>query len=145
MIKMMLTRNKEWSTSTTGSLSISKDGEILYECKTVENLKEGKERNKDLRVPQGVYKLGLRQSPRFGKTPHLFNAEVPKDRYILMHKGNTDRDTEGCIILGTTIENGCIKGGTSKPAFDKVMEILNREISDLNVYDRCELQIVNKF
>ncbi|EGV1470924.1 hypothetical protein JF110_001649 [Campylobacter jejuni] len=144
MIKMILTRTKEWASSTTGELVIMNNDEVLFECKTLENLIEGNERNKDFRVPEGIYKVGLRKSPRFGKTPHLYNDEVPADRYILMHKGNTDKDTEGCIIVGMEVVNGTIKGGTSKPGFDGIMDILEANV-ELGDYTKCELEIRNNF
>lgn len=34
---------------------------------------------------------------------NVYNDEVPSSRAILIHWGNTDKDTQGCILLGLTI------------------------------------------
>ena len=43
------------------------------------------------------------QSPRLGETFQVM--DVPGRSHILFHAGNTDRDTEGCILLGSTWGN----------------------------------------
>ena len=35
--------------------------------------------------------------------------DVPNFKYILIHCGNTDEDTAGCLLLGDTQENNNIK------------------------------------
>ena len=59
-------------------------------------------------IPPGIYEVlrcrkspeyGFRDSPRFGDTYNVVN--VPGRSYILFHKGNTERDTKGCILVGT--------------------------------------------
>lgn len=49
-------------------------------------------------IPNGTYPLKLHTSPRFGKT--LLVDNVPDRSEILIHSGNTIRDTEGCILVG---------------------------------------------
>jgi hypothetical protein len=50
-------------------------------------------------IPAGIYRLTKRQSPRFGKCIRVEN--VPGRAGILIHAGNTTRDTHGCILPGT--------------------------------------------
>lgn len=53
----------------------------------------------DTRIPAGTYALAWHESPRFKRRlPILKN--VPGRSYILIHAGNTDKDTEGCILVG---------------------------------------------
>lgn len=51
-------------------------------------------------IPPGTYSLELRYSNRF-KQKMWFLKDVPGHEAIEIHNGNTKRDTEGCILLGT--------------------------------------------
>ena len=72
----------------------------------------------ETRIPDGRYKLGLRKvggyhakySKRF---PHihvgmLHVLDVPGFEYILIHCGNTDEHTAGCLLVGDSQENNQI-------------------------------------
>ena len=72
----------------------------------------------ETRIPDGTYKLGLRKvggyhakySKRF---PHihigmLHVLDVPGFEYILIHCGNTDEHTAGCLLVGDSQENNQI-------------------------------------
>lgn len=49
-------------------------------------------------VPRGTYELGLHVSSKFGRCFIL--QDVPNRDAILIHAGNTRKDTEGCILVG---------------------------------------------
>jgi hypothetical protein len=102
----------------------------------VEDEKREDKLHGETRIPNGVYPLGLRVSPKFSKdyyrddegnlilakdrtsvelqqkyhTPHemIWVKDVPRFQFILVHWGNTDDDTEGCYIVGTVF--GKVKG-----------------------------------
>ena len=62
-------------------------------------------------IPDGVYKLGTRFSPKFSPEYNhemIWVKDVPNFEFILIHWGNTDDDTDGCLIVGSKI--GIIKG-----------------------------------
>ena len=72
----------------------------------------------ETRIPDGTYKLGLRKvggyhakySKRF-KDIHigmLHVTNVPGFEYILIHCGNTDEHTAGCLLVGDSQENNQI-------------------------------------
>jgi hypothetical protein len=63
----------------------------------------------------GSYEVVIDDSSRFKSLmPHILN--VPNFEGIRIHSGNTDKDTEGCILLGTTWAGGDFIGN-SRVAF----------------------------
>jgi len=65
----------------------------------------------ETRIPAGTYQISLRKEgghhsryqqrfPAFHRGMlHILN--VPNFKWILIHCGNTDEDTEGCLLLGS--------------------------------------------
>lgn len=51
-------------------------------------------------IPQGLYKLTAENSPRFGPDTLTVNA-VPGFEGIRIHAGNSEKDTHGCLLVGT--------------------------------------------
>lgn len=132
-MEMILRRFKEGKNSTIGELTFGS-----FKCYTLENLKEGSESGKDLRIPQGIYKLYWRVSPSKGKKVHVYNDVVPKERYIMIHSGNTEDHTLGCILLGKTYTNDFV--GNSKLALQEFEDLMNKQ----NL-DNIQLKIINDF
>lgn len=70
----------------------------IYECYTLE--REVFPHSRKPAIPAGTYEVVIDDSTRFKRPmPHILN--VPGYEGIRIHKGNTDADTEGCILLGT--------------------------------------------
>jgi hypothetical protein len=88
-----------------------------YECYTLEDAVRDKKVQDVTAIPTGTYKLIIDASARFRKDmPHILN--VPNFTGVRIHAGNTSKDTEGCILLGTTWSGGDFIA-QSKLAFDK--------------------------
>ena len=71
-------------------------------------------------IPVGKYKITLELSPKFGPDTLTIN-DVPGYEGVRMHPGNTEADTEGCIILGYKLYTAAgadpiIQPGTTRPA-----------------------------
>ena len=62
-------------------------------------------------IPVGTYKLGVSVSPKFGrKLVEVLN--VPGYSGIRIHKGNTAKDSAGCLIPGNNTEKGKVTNST---------------------------------
>ena len=61
-------------------------------------------------------------------------CDVPNFKYILLHCGNTDEDTAGCLLLGDTQENNDIKKngfiGKSTQAYKRVYPKIAKAIKE---------------
>jgi len=88
------------------------------------------------RIPRGTYKVVLRNEgsvhelyakkfPEFHKG--CLHVLVPGRKWILIHIGNTDLDTLGCLLVGTTNNNnGSITDSTTayKRIYPRIAEAI---------------------
>lgn len=100
----------------------------VYFCDTLEDkvrdLSKEKKIPGDTAIPSGKYKVILNESPRFKRVlPRLLN--VPHFDGILIHRGNTDKDTSGCILIGENKKVGQVINSTGYEI--KLVEILSKE------------------
>jgi Family of unknown function (DUF5675) len=70
------------------------------------------------KIPAGEYTCQRRHSPHFGFD--VFEVlDVPNCTFIEIHPGNTEKDSEGCILLGSFRQGNDIL--ESRKAFDAFM------------------------
>ena len=106
-------------TGTIGKLYI--DG--VYFCDTLEDPNRDHNKDGDLNdigegkvwgdtaIPFGIYRMILSYSPKFKRIlPRLLN--VPHFEGVLIHRGNTAKDTHGCILVGKNTEVGKVTSST---------------------------------
>jgi hypothetical protein len=137
---LTLQRNKLSDKSTLGSLSI---GDV-FECFTLEDkvrevpghpVSSWKIPNQTA-IPAGTYQVIIDMSARFKRLmPHIL--DVPGFDGIRIHWGNTDVDTDGCILLGKTI-GGPDFIGESRVAFDAFFSKLQAALEQGDVYITIE-------
>jgi hypothetical protein len=74
-------------------------------------------------IPAGRYELRLTYSQRFRRVmPQLMN--VPGFSGVRIHSGNTEADTDGCILVGWQHGEQLIN---SRDTYNDLMDILDRE------------------
>lgn len=75
-------------------------------------------------IPAGTYTITLEHSPKFNrKMPYLH--DVPHFLGILIHWGNTEDDSDGCIIVGENSVKGKVLN--SRTTFNKLYALLEKE------------------
>jgi hypothetical protein len=117
-MNLVLKRIELGDTYTIGKLYI----DDVFECYTLEDkVRDAKVRN-ETAIPYGTYPVCIDYSNRFQKDmPHVL--DVPEFSGIRIHSGNTDKDTEGCILLGSVWTGGNFVGNSRK-TFDKFFSLL---------------------
>lgn len=120
---MELTLNRIFlgSSATIGELYV--DREHIADTLEDRVRPEGEKVYGKTAIPEGTYEVKLTYSPRFKKIlPEILN--VPNFSGIRIHTGNSSKDTEGCILVGTWDGEKEDWVGSSKIAFDELMTLL---------------------
>lgn len=122
-MKLKLNRIFLGSSATIGELLVNDK----YLCDTLEDRvrPEGEKVYGETAIPEGMYEVKLTHSPRFKKIlPEILN--VPNFSGIRIHTGNSSKDTEGCILVGTWDGEKEDWVGNSRIAFDELMALLEK-------------------
>ena len=117
-MKVNLHRINSNEHSTIGVLSIN--GKFV--CFTLEDQQQDKKVMHETRIPAGTYEITLRTVGGFhDRYSRLFPdihkgslwvRNVPGFEYILIHIGNTDNDSSGCILVGDTVTQNVSNRGS---------------------------------
>lgn len=143
-MKLKLKRRFFAEEYTIGTLSI--DG--VRFCDTLENKNRDHNKDGDLNdpgegkvyaktaIPFGTYKVIVNRSPKFKRElPRLL--DVPHFEGILIHRGNTAKDTAGCILVGENKVKGKVINSTHYET--KLVEILT---AVQNRHEQIDIEIV---
>jgi hypothetical protein len=118
-MKIEVKRLHRTDNSTIGELSI--DGK--FECYTLEDIERDVKIKGETAIAKGTYKVIINQSNRFKRLlPLLIN--VPNFEGVRIHAGNSNHDTEGCILVG---QNRSVDYITkSRKAFDSLFKKMQK-------------------
>ena len=112
----------------------------LNSSMSVEQIKAIKKPN-ETAIPTGTYEVTLDIfSPKFGnksfykktcngKLPRILNVKGFDG--VLIHCGNTNLDTSGCILVGRNLEKGKVL--KSQETFEKLYKILKENKNNLTI------------
>ena len=121
-VNLLILRDTFTDESTIGELFIN--GERF--CDTLELPYRDNQRSISC-IPTGSYKVRLRY-PRESATReylHLLVQEVKDRSFILFHRGNSAKDTRGCILVGQGSQHNIVHNSTL------AMDLLIKEIINL--------------
>ena len=135
-MELELTRSVKTNKSTIGELTVNG----VFECFILEDKDRGLRKDMPISelivmkiktrtaIPTGRYEIVVSFSDKFQKMLPLL-LDVPAFAGIRIHPGNTDANTEGCLLPGKTKSPDMI--GSSRVAFtvlfDKIKAAMQRE------------------
>jgi hypothetical protein len=125
MVNVRIKRNAADDKQTLGDLTVSRNGEIAFQCVTLE-LPWKQNRRSVSCIPPGVYKASRRFTDERGW--HFIVDDVPGRSYILFHPGVNFRHTQGCILIGKRYgdlnKDGYLDLIESKNTFAKMLALI---------------------
>ena len=117
-MKLKVIRFSSQQDSTSGILMEDTDMGLKFLCYTLEDERRALKVKGETRVPAGIYNITLRKeggfnnkySKRFSGIHKgmLWVRDFANFEYILIHCGNTDEHTSGCLLVGDSQENNII-------------------------------------
>jgi hypothetical protein len=146
-MKIKVERYEFTPNSTIGRLSI--DGKEL--CFTLEDMVRTDKMYGETCIPLGTYEIKLRKAGKmyqdylkdarvkdfFKGSLHITN--IPSYEYVLIHIGNTKKDTLGCILVGMHPSVDRIDGSTD--AYTLIYPII---LDALESGDKVTIEICNE-
>ena len=137
-MKLTVVRTQFGTDATNGILLV--DGQ--FECYTLEDQYQAVKVMHETCIPEGTYNIKFRTvggfhekyKTRYGNSHYgmLHLQDVPNFTYILIHAGNTDEHTSGCLIVGETQQDLDISDdgfiGHSGKAYSKLYNKVAKEL-----------------
>ena len=178
-MKLQVVRTQLGKDATNGLLFI--DG--IFECYTLEDQYQAVKVMHETCIPEGTYEIKFRTvggfhtryEQRYGADHYgmLWLQDVPGFEYILIHTGNTDEHTSGCLIVGETqqdleiskdgfigsstvaykkmyakVANQLLQGKEVTIEYTTIQNLLNKPAEQSDVYEKLqeingEIKILN--
>jgi len=145
-MKLQVLRFSSESDSTSGLLFDITEG-VKFLAYTLEDERRDEKVMKETRIPSGTYEVKLRTegghhnkyASRYGSMHKgmLWLQDVPNFKWILIHCGNTDEHTAGCLLVGDSQENNQIKEngfiGSSSNAYKRIYPAIAQAVENEGV------------
>jgi len=154
-MRLELYRFSSQNESTLGILYIINDetNQKDFLCFTLEDQKREVKVYGETRIPKGTYKIEYRKeggyhnkySKRFPSIHRgmLEIRDVPNFTHILLHCGNTDDDTDGCLLVGNVVSQNITKDGFLGQSTDCYKRIYPILADILDTQKHLSIKIIN--
>ena len=137
-MKLQVVRTQFGTDATNGLLFVNG----LFECYTLEDQYQAVKVMHETCIPEGTYDIKFRTvggfhekyKKKYGNSHYgmLHLQDVPNFTYILIHAGNTDEHTSGCLIVGESQQDLDISKdgfiGHSGVAYKKLYKKVAKEL-----------------
>jgi len=147
MMDFILQRLNDNKKSTIGALFkkivYGTEEKLVLQAFTLEDERRDIKVGGETRIPAGFYELGLMEAETpltlkyRAKYPwfkfHIEITKVPNFKGVYIHIGNTDLDTDGCVLLGDSVDNNTTTEGEIKSstiAFKRFYEAVYEHLSE---------------
>jgi len=131
-MNLLLKRFYTSNVDTLGILSING----IFSAFVIEDTKHDIKIPGQTRIPSGTYEIKLTYSPKFGKNM-LEVCNVPNFTGIRIHPGNTNEDTEGCLLPGNVCRynnDGESRVEESTLAYNRIYPIITTALESEQVF-----------
>jgi hypothetical protein len=147
-MKIKMIRSFHSDTTTIGTLFVNN----IFECFTLEDAVRDTKIKRKTAIPEGTYDIKYREvvTPmtekyrkrykKMGFKYHLELQNVPNYKYVYIHIGNTPKDTEGCILVGDSLNENTKTLLKSTQAFTRLYPKIRRAF---NKGERVSITIIN--
>lgn len=142
-----LRRYTDSGESTLGLLFINEE----FMCYTLEDEKRNIKLKGETRIAEGEYEIKYRKEgghhTEYGKKfPDIHKGmlelqHVPNFQFILIHIGNTDKDTDGCILVGNNPNNNRVAKGLLSGSTDAYKRIYPKIATALEAGEKVVIKI----
>ena len=121
----------------------------VFECFTVEDEERAVKKRGETRVPNGTYDIKLRAEGGFhskykvrykdmhegmlcvhNKPNWILENDCMSFQYILIHTGNTDEHTAGCLLVNDAVSGKTFTGSSSRDAYKALYPKIVKELKN---------------
>lgn len=153
-MKLVVLRISSQEDSTSGILFEKTDIGLKFLCYTLEDERRALKVKGETRIPAGEYEIKFRKEGGFNERYKkkfagihkgmLEIKDVPYFDYILIHIGNTDEDTAGCLLLGDIQENNnIIKSGFVGKSTNAYKRLYPRIAHELELKNKVTIEYID--
>tara|TARA_R100001244_G_scaffold131649_1_gene105248 strand:- start:40 stop:489 length:450 start_codon:yes stop_codon:yes gene_type:complete len=148
-MKLKVYRYSSQSRTTISAIHI--DGE--FECFGLEDRYREIKVMGETRIGSGTYTIGLRtvgghHAKYSNKFPDIHKGmlhvlDVPNFKYILIHIGNGEKDTMGCLLVGQEANNNKLYKGQITSSTSAYTELYSKVIKALDRNEPVTIQYID--